>query len=223
MHRLKALGLCFVAVFAMSAVVAAAAQAAPEYKSESPAPTFLHGESTDNMFTITHSPENLTVSCSKTTVSGEVGATSVKTVSVHPEYTGCELNEIPAKVVVPTACNYRLNQPTALGGTPPSWTITVSILTCPSTAPIKITTTGCTVEVSETGNSALAHIILTNGGSGTTRDIFGNITLTGITAKQSSGCPGGAGTFTTADYTGTITVKGYTSAAHTTQKGIWVE
>jgi hypothetical protein len=221
MHRLKALGFCTVAVFAMTAVLAAGAQAAPEYKSES-SPTFLFGESTDNVFTITHSPENLEFRCSKTKLSGEVVGTSVKTVSVHPEYTGCELNEIPAKVET-KSCNYRLNQPTSLGTTPPSWTITVSILTCPSTAPIKVTFSGCTIEVSESGNSVLSHVILTWTGTTTGRHIHAELTLGGLTAKQSSGCPGGAGTFATADYAGTIDLKGYTSAAHTTKRGIWIE
>jgi hypothetical protein len=221
MHRLKALGLCFLAVFAMTAVIASAAQAAPEYKSESPAPTFLFGESTNNGFTITHSPTNLEVKCAKTKVSGEVVGTSVKTANVHPEYSECTLNGNKAVVAVPAACLYRLNQPSLIGTL--EWTITVSIINCPTTAPIKVTATGCTVEISESGNSALPHIILTLGGSGLLRDIFGSITIGGITAKQSSGCPGGAGTFTTADYTGTLTVKGFTSAAHTTQKGIWVE
>jgi hypothetical protein len=217
MQRLKVLGLCLVAVFAMSAVVAVAAQAA-EYKTES-SPTFLFGESTNNVFTITHSPTNLEVKCTLTKVSGEVVGTSVKTATVHPEYSGCTLNANPATVTVPAACNYRLNQPTGTG----PWSITVSITGCPSTAPIVVKATGCTAEISEVGNSALSKITLANGGGGATRDITGTIEIGSITAKQTSGCPGGAITSTAADYTGTITVKGFTSAAHTTQKGIWVE
>jgi hypothetical protein len=219
MQRLKALGLCLVAVFAMTAGAAAGARAA-EYKTES-SPTFLFGESTDNVFTITHSPTDLKVECAKTTLIGTLVGTSVKTVEVHPAYSGCALNGSPATFTIPTACNYRLNQPILIGTG--SWTITVSIVGCPSTAPIVIKAPGCTVEIAEAGNSALSHIILSDGGSGATRDIFGNITLADITAKQSSGCPGGAGTFTTADYNGSITVKGFTSAAHSTQKGFWVE
>ena len=60
-------------------------------------------------------------------------------------------------------------------------------------------------------------------GSGTSRDIFMIMQLGGVKAKQSAGCPGGAGEFSTADYTETMTLKGFTNEALTTQQGIWVE
>ena len=210
-QKFKALGLCFVAVFAFSAVAASAAQAA-EYHAEK-GPVYYTGTSSDNVFTITHSPTNVAVKCSVTKVKGENASANATTVTVHPEYETCTLNGVKATIAT-NACNYQFNQPNA------SNVATVNIVGCVAGAPITVTSTGCTLKVTNQG--PLSSVTFDNEGTGTTRDIKATVSITGITAEQSSGCPGGAGTFATSDYTGSVTVLGYSNSTHTTRQGIFV-
>jgi hypothetical protein len=213
-RNLKVLGLALVAVFAMSAVASASAGAAT-FHSEiaSPAKTFFNGEQvTENVFTV----NGRTVKCTKAVFSGEEVAPS-ETLSVTPEYSGCTAFGL-ASTVAMNGCKYKFHNVTGTG----PFTSPVDIV-CPEGAHITITAAStCTVTVA--GQTGLSSVSYTNKGTGTGRDVEVGANISGI-ASNVSGSVLVCGTNgpESATYTGTVLEKGYTSAAHTTQVGVWVE
>jgi hypothetical protein len=86
----KSVLLALIAVFAMSAVAASAASAAlPEFK---PMPTKKKFTSTSGTFLWRVASEPVTISCSKTTTSGEITSSSTFGKMVT-KFTGCQMNK----------------------------------------------------------------------------------------------------------------------------------
>jgi hypothetical protein len=212
-RKFKAIGLSLVAVFAMSAVVASAAQADEFHSTSAPAFFTSHSAEANHKFTVTK-PAGTVVSSVTCTTYQFSGTSAVKTsssVELHPTYSNCKLSTgLAMKVEVPEACNYKIILPAA--GTK----ATVDVVNC--AGGIKIVGVGCTITVpAQTG---LEHLQLSNNAGKT--DINAEITVTGIAATQTAGCPGGVGA-AIGDYSGTATVLGYSDAAHTKTQSIWVE
>jgi hypothetical protein len=103
-RKFKTLGVAFVAVLAMSAVVASAAQATNFTASGYPTSfTAESGKGNDTFKT-----EAGTVEC-KSHFSGTLSAAS-ENVDITPSYSGCTaFGFLNAEVTVPAACKYRLN------------------------------------------------------------------------------------------------------------------
>jgi hypothetical protein len=212
-RKFKAIGLSLVAVFAMSAVVASAAQADEFHSTSAPAFFTSHSAEANHKFTVTK-PEGTVVSSVTCTTYSFSGTSAVKTsfsVELRPSYSNCKLSTgLAMKVEVPETCKYKITLPAA--GTK----ATVDIVNCG--AGIKIIGVGCTITVlAQTG---LEHLQLSNNAGKT--DINAEITVTQIAGSQTAGCPGGQGVIA-GDYSGTATVLGFTDAAHTKSQSIWVE
>ena len=202
-------GLALVAMFALSAVSASAAFAAPLFHAEKEPVTFK-GSSSDNVFTTSAG----TVECGTSSFEGTNATKTSTTATLAPTYSNCKAFGFVSATVEPHGCTYTFHL--VEGSSPPTATVDVN---CTGTNEITISSTGCVTHVPP--QTGLKHVVFSNEGSGATRDLKANITIEGIKYTTTSGCPGGAGTKTNGKYTGTVTVKGFTSSG--VQQGIWVE
>lgn len=215
-RNLKALGLAAMAVFAMSAVVAQAAQAEALFHSDSSS-SFLEGSQvTTNEFSVTTG----IVKCTTATFTGTVAAATTSTVRVHPTYTGCKLAGQKAEVVT-TGCDY-LFHATETDGSAEAILATVDVV-CEAGKEITVSKEGCTVTV---GSQSLNGITINNTNPGATseKDVDVTANVTGITYVETGATCAGSGLHHTGTYKGTVTVKGYVDNAGTKegQTGIWV-
>jgi len=104
-RNIKKLGLAMVAVLAMSALVASAAQAG---KVDVPSTATLHGSQVEGSHTFTLTDNsNLTTKCTTATCTA-VGtvADGAETIEIHPEYSGCTAFGIASTTITTTGCNY---------------------------------------------------------------------------------------------------------------------
>jgi hypothetical protein len=210
-RNLKALGLAAMAVFAMTAISASAAQAAPLFHAEE-APVTYKGENVGGKEKFKTSAG--TVECTTTSVTGESSESTSTEATISPTYTGCKAFGFLTATVTMNGCSYKFH---LVEGSSPA-TATVDIV-CPAGKDITISSTGCVVHVpAQTG---LKHVVFDNEGSGATRDIKATNTVTGIKYTATGGCPGGEGTKEDGEYSGTTTVKGFKSGG--AQQGIFVE
>jgi hypothetical protein len=217
-RKFKALGLALVAVFAMSAIVASAAQAtAGTLTSEGKTVIATAEQVGEHEFVLTdHETEPgkfANTKCKKATFVGTAGVKEGATsVTAHPAYSECTAFGQPATITT-TGCDYLLKTgtPTATSG----WHV-VTDLVCGAGSVIKIVTGTCEVTVS--GQTGLATSEATNsGGAGTAMDLLLHTKITGIkytVVKDAIGCPlKGTGAFTKGDYNGTTTVKAHDSVS----------
>jgi hypothetical protein len=215
-RKFKALGLALVAVFAMSAIVASAAQAtAGTLTSEGKTVIATAEQVGEHEFTLTdHETEPgkfANTKCKKAVFTGTAGVTDGATsVTAHPVYTECTAFGQPATITT-TGCDYVLKTgtPTATGG----WHV-VTDLVCTGTDTIIIHTGTCEVHVGP--QTGLATSEATNSGTGGTgMDLLLHTNITKIkytVGKDNIGCPlKGTGSFEKGDYTGTTTVKAHDS------------
>jgi hypothetical protein len=220
-RNLKALGLALVAVFAMSAIVATAAQATPGTLT-----TFPAGKTVDitaeqigtHEFLLTdHEVEPgkfATTTCEYAHFHG-VGtvATGSTTLTVLPTYGNaekkCTAFGQPATITT-TGCHYLLHSGTE---TPAKtgWHVLTDVV-CEEGKVIKIVTGTCEVTVGSQSNLTTSEV--TNSGSPapeTAMDLLLHTNVHSIeykVVKDNIGCPlKGTGTFKKGDYTGTTTVK----------------
>lgn len=214
-RKFKALGLALVAVFAMSAIVASAAQAEDGTLTTFPT-TIVAGTGEqigEHVFTLTDHKigEGFAgTKCKKAVFTGnETNEDGDTTLNVHPVYTECTAFGLNATVTT-TGCDYTLHTTTTtgLGG----WHVDTTVI-CSGTNVIKIVTATCEVTV---GSQSLPHTSeVTNAGDGspeTDMDLHLHTNITGITykvTKDGIGCPlSGTGTFSKGDYVGTTTLEG---------------
>jgi hypothetical protein len=201
MRNIKALGLALVAVFAMSAVIASAAQAEQSYRS-SGTPTELSGtQVATNKF---HVPGAGTVECTGANFTGTVTGTAVSTLEVHPTYSNCVAFGFAGTHITTTGCNYKFDTPVANQAA-------VHVL-CTGTNTIKITPTffGASVCTVEVGSQTPTGVVDLANNAGKT-DVLVTSTVTGI--SHTAGC--GASAAADGEYTGSVTEIGNNS--------IWVE
>lgn len=107
MRNIKALGLAFVAIFAMSAVVASAAQA-NAFMSEGNVTAAISADQIkgeDHVFTV----EGNKVECETAhfATAGEVSSPT-GSITVHPSYSGCTAFSFVGASVTTTGCDYTL-------------------------------------------------------------------------------------------------------------------
>jgi hypothetical protein len=214
-RKLKALGLAFVALCAMSAVIASAAQAtAGTLTSEGKKVIATAEQVGEHEFTLTDHEVSpgvfASTKCKKATFTGTAAVTDGATsVQVHPVYSECTAFGLAATVTT-TGCDYVLTTgtPTAAG-----WHVITDIV-CTTGFHIKIVTATCEVTVHpQTG--LVTSEVTNSGGSGTAMDLLLHTNITNITYivdKDGIGCPlKGTGTFFKGDYVGTTTVKAHDS------------
>src|SRR6187397_102313 len=97
-RKSKAIGLALIAVFAMSALVASAAQATPVFTtSVSPVSVHATGEKIGEEFTV----DGVTTVCEVSHYTG-TATNGSSTLTMHPTYTGCVLKGVGINVTVNT-------------------------------------------------------------------------------------------------------------------------
>jgi hypothetical protein len=176
-RKLKSLGLALVAVLAMSAVVASAAQAVPQSTCSS-YPCTSTGSSTKGSETFTI--DGATVTCDSHFVSSLSSASSTRTIT--PTYTGCEGFGFTTATVNVEGCTYLFHatEKVAAG----VYKHHVDIV-CPSGKSIKMTGGTCGLEVKpQTGKTTVQTTNLAGG----TVTIQWNTIISVTITKDGFGC-----------------------------------
>lgn len=203
-RNLKALGLSFLAMLAVSAVASSAAHAAPgELHSEVAAgktSAILTGTPVDF---IEHegSFKSLPFRCENATFEGTVQKATTDA-TVTPQYTSCKLAGGPAEIKM-NGCKYTF---TGVA----DFTANVDIVGCTAGKAIEFVSLTCVVKVPEQKN--LSHVVFSNT-AGSPKDIHASMTLTGITyeatPKIMTGCTGVSGHHADGTFSSVTTVRAY--------------
>jgi hypothetical protein len=204
MKNLKILGLAFVAVLAMSAVVASAASASAFTSSEasgSETVTRLTGsQEGSDVFTT----DGGTVTCTTATYVGEVKGTSTTEAEAAPTYSGCTAFGFVNVPIDTNGCKYKFTSAGEIH------------IVCPGEAAIEVTAPGCTVTVGTQTPTGPNTVEFTNIGSGSTMEITIDVTLRGIHYIEHNrgsfpNCSNPTVTKTNGTYTGHAKVTGETT------------
>lgn len=206
-RNLKALGLALVAVLAMSAVVASAAQAA-EFHSET-SKTILAGHQVGvNEFIIRNAEgkQLAKTTCTTATVSGTIEGLTAASARVHPIYgeekETCTVEPIGKATVHTVGCDYILHTAT-------SAEMALVDITCETGKSITINAAlGCTIHVP--AQTSLNGVHYENENSGAERSIVVKATVTKIHfTSEGCGFVGIPSEGNTAEYIGTFTAEGF--------------
>ena len=212
-RNLRALGIAFVAVFAMSAVAASAAHAtAAHFKANTGAETAEIKFTADpNEPTQTFKTHAGNVTCPEVHGIYKGLATTASATFTEIKYTECELAGLAATVnfegVAGKPCGYTLtagNTETEPGKS------TGNVTLEPAGCKVIINTLKCTVTVE--GEQEFKESITYQNVKTSFEEITANATVKGIKYTTSATCPGGGGPFNNGEYNGKITAKGYTTA-----------
>jgi hypothetical protein len=221
----KIAGAVVLALVAMSAFASMAFAAAPEFHVES-APATLKGtqvqktgeETQPHFFKVTNQlGATISVECgAETSFAGTLSTTTGTSAMLTPTYKGCKLAGLAA-TVDPNSCTFTFNA--VAGSSPP--TSTVDLICTTAGEEFTITRGTCVIHVPP--QTGLAHVVYTNTGTGTARDVDKKVTLTGIKYKITSGCPNQTVSeeHTNGEYKETVTVKATTSGG--AAQGFWIE
>jgi len=212
MRKFKALGLTFVAAFAISAVVASAGHATSgTVTAEGKATTVTAEQTGEHVIALTDHQLGaggfFTFKCKKAHFDGvgtvTDGATSV---TVTPTYSECTMGGLPV-TVSHEGCNYLLATGTPTTG---SWHVNMSVI-CPAGKAIRFVAQTCEFTIGTQGPLTTSSVT-NSGGGGTAMDLQLHTNVSGIhyvVHKDGIGCPlTKTGTFIKGDYAGTSTVKG---------------
>lgn len=213
-HKIKALGLAFIAVAVMSMAAATGAQAS-ELHVTTPNAAVIFGHQVQthkHKFVVTAGPTE----CTQATLEATVQNTGVSQQQVTEQevtatgtYSGCTAFGQAAQIVM-NGCKYTVtNKHSVTGHTTPN-TNYVDITGCTSGKQIEVKTGICTITVPEQHN--LSHAVNTNTTTPNPHDIDQTVTITGIKYENHGVlCPnyGGANTVTRTDgqFVGETTVQ----------------
>lgn len=205
-RKFKALGLAFVAVFAMSAIVASAAQATT-HKMDTP------GLATAKIKAVSEGEQTLatstaSVKCKSAEFNGTVsGETNITEITVSPTYSECKLGSETATVTT-TGCNYVLKGVTSAGGD------ATAAVSCSGGSEIEIKTSLCTLLIGTQTPAGGVHYTGTTGESGK-EEVTIAATVSGIVYEKEGGlgCLF-AGNGHDASYTGNTTAAAYEDVAN---------
>ena len=218
MHKFKTLGLVLVAIFAMSAMVASAAQAAGEFTWTNATSTLdMTGENTHRFTVAAGTIECNEVSGSAAVTEGTTAGTEVTTESLTFQDSrggGADRCWEPALgvgvITGMNACDLTFTAGTQLTSTETTGTYDIG---CPAGHVIEVKVGSvCTIEVKAQTPTG-GHIIYKTIGAGATTEVTAEVTLSGIHYVQTgSFCPGNGfrseTTFTNGTYAGNLTSKG---------------
>jgi hypothetical protein len=221
-RNLKFVMLGLVAVLAFNAMTASGAMALQKFHSEG-SPTKLTGsqEGQDVFKT-----DGGTVECTTATYVGEQTGTEVTEVEVAPTYSGCTaFGGFAGAEILMNGCKYRF---TITGEDASHHATGTADIICSGTNEITVIaksfgTTKCTAHIH--AQNGLGTVTYTNVGTGATREVTVDVSITGITYNQTAGTGFGAcsSTETTnGTYTGHALVTGeHTVGGVTTHTGIF--
>jgi hypothetical protein len=206
--KIKALGLAFVAITAMSAMASSAAQAGTLDIEKQPA--VLTGvnevgqQTTLNIQKTTGGSGVFSSHCEEATLEGTTQGLQIHEAQVTAAYTKCKLFGLAATVTM-HGCKYTL---TGAGHLPN--TSTVDIVGCTPGKSITIQSASCQVVIPEQNN--LSHVVGDNvaTGGGVPHEVTLTATVTSITHTQFGVCPDGNNHHSNnAEFTGNTWVKAY--------------
>ena len=204
-RNLKVLGLAFVAMLAMSAVVASAAMAEGEFKAGAEGEINLVGKQVEGNHVFTAG--SAAVECEEAIFEGsaENGDTVIDT---HPTYNECTAFGFLGASVSTTGCDYTFTNEGTIGED--EYTGKVHI-TCSGSNKIKVSAGTCALEIGSQGPLSTVKVIDTTGTSPKTIMVNADV-VTGITynvTKDGFLCPlSGTGVKTDGKYDGNTTVEG---------------
>jgi hypothetical protein len=177
-RNLKSLGLALVAVLAMSAVVASAAQAVPSFTASAyPATATGSNSKGSETFTLDHS----TVQCDSHFVTNSLAAAS-STLTVTPTYSNCEAFGFSA-TVNPEGCTYVFHATEQVAAGVYNHHVDV---VCPTGKSIKITAATCSAEVKAQTGKTTATTTNLGGGSVTVQP---NVVVSTTVTNDGFACP----------------------------------
>ena len=204
-RNFRSLALAFVAIFAMSAVVASGASAFKLTSNSYPATI-----SGTQIGTDVFSTNAGTVSCSEVTYSGSIYEASSEP-EVTPSYSGCTAFGFINTPIDVNGCKYRTHARTQTNQDTYDGTLDV---VCSGTNKITVTGSGCTVTIgSQNGLSSVAY---TNNTAANPKDLAIGLSMSGIAYTVDTGCSTTkAGSFTNGTYTGEATL--------TAPGGLWID
>lgn len=204
-RNLKALGLAFVAVFAMTAVAATAANATiPQFQADGyPATVTSHSEASNHVFTINKGP----VKCKTHHFEAETSAATNK-LTVFATYKNCTFVGLNATVNM-NGCHYEFYLHTS---GPPLYIGTADVV-CEGSK-IKVTSLQCTAEVGE--QEELSELTFENVGAG---EVEVGANVSGITYNTSGSC--GISEASNGTYVGDALAEGFNAEEEPTE--IFVE
>lgn len=216
-RNIKVLGLAFVAVLAMSAVVASAASAS-KFMSEGDVNVTVKADQIgSHVFSVTGN--NITCTTAHFESAGLISSPAT-TVKVHPTYTGCTAFGFLNSPITTTGCDYILSSGTESSADKFPASLE---LTCETGKKIIIVAGTCEVTVSgpQTFGTGL-EFVNTTGASPKDVDLnASSVTVAVNKVKDGFLCPLGGTGAGTGSYTGETTVRGYDSGG--TQVGVTVE
>lgn len=219
--KIKALGLAFIAITAMSAVAASAAQAVSgEIHVETPNTAVITGVNTppeQHILSFKNTAnETVNSKCTNATLEGTVQGGSpqitLTEATLTPTYSGCKLFGQQADVLT-NGCKYTLT------ASQTDTTATVDVVGCTTGKHIEIVSTviDCVVTVKEQNN--LSHVVFQNEGT-TPNTIIAQATVTGIHYEShGTECPDpGTHTGTNAGFEGKTTFRAFVDNGNGTQE-----
>jgi hypothetical protein len=222
-HKLKALGLALVAVFAMSSVVASAASAG-EFTAEK-APVTITAEPINGTITnvaITKHEFKTTagvIKCTPATADGTVSALTATTITLKAIYgntaagTGCTIGGIGGPVVHMNSCDFQFTAGNTIASDHNTITVAAHVLCEIPGDSIDITGGGnCTIQIPPQTFPENQITLHNRGGAGSAMDIEATIDIVGIGYTVTGTCPNGAVSMTGAaadgEFKGVTTIKG---------------
>jgi hypothetical protein len=214
-RNLKVLGLAIGAVLALSAVMASAAMAVPQFTA-SEYPAQITGSNTKGSEVF--STEGGKVECDSHFISHSQGAAS-STLTVTPKYTECQAFGFLSATVNTEECSYVFHATDTITETEPVhrhyWRHHVDVV-CPTGQSIKVTASTCKAEIkgqaaSEQHGAAINQgltTVKTENLAGGSVTVTPNVSGIAYTVTQDGFlCPfGGTGNKTDGTYTGDVTV-----------------
>jgi hypothetical protein len=209
-RKIKALGLAFVAIAAMSAIAASGAQAASAFDfGVTPSVVKATNETGQaHVLTLTSTGgSKFNTSCPAATLEGTIStANPVQEATLTPTYgPNCTAFGL-ASTVVTNGCQYTVKS------TATALTATVDVVNCTSGKQIEIKTALCTLDIGE--QAGLSHIVATQLAA---NEVTLNATVSGIKVTQTgAGCPDGNGHVgTNASFTGNTIAKAFADGGST--------
>ncbi len=198
--RIKALGLAFAAVAAVSATMASAAQAG-EFTAENFVATVTGTALTKHQFKFNGG----TISCTVAAFDGKL-AGPAENLTIGAEYGNCSTGGGEAVAVNMTGCDYAFRAGMTLENDRVEGSMEVQ---CPQGAGIDfVEPGGCTVKIIP--QAGLSKLVYTNHPAVKDFDVDFNVGM--IVFAQNAACPGGEGVFANGTYTGQSTMVGESAA-----------
>jgi len=217
--RVQYLGVALLAMCGLACVSAgmASAKTTHDFEAEVPkeTPYILTGTAPGGEI-VWKWTSGASMACAASGLNGTIKESPLQKLELEPTYENCTLGGLPA--TVDTNCKNLFTGETNASGHG------IVHVVCPSELPVKVTVNGCTIEVGPQTAEQGAHY--TSTGSGSSRDVDFNVTMTKASNKLvGAACSLIAGLAGELSIVGNYTVKAYADegGAEGKQIGFWTK